>query len=80
MTDVDDWPSDAEMAEPCWCGHLLGQHAYGADPSPCDRVDCPCVGFDITARCPWCRGEGCARCGGTGRLWAKGHEPRSTSR
>lgn len=37
---VDDWPNEEEMAEPCGCGHMLGQHEYGTDYAPCDICAC----------------------------------------
>lgn len=37
---ADEWPNDAEMAEPCGCGHTLGQHEYGTDLAPCDICIC----------------------------------------
>lgn len=37
---MDTWPDDDEMAEPCGCGHTLGQHEYGDDYAPCDVCSC----------------------------------------
>lgn len=52
---IDDWPTDDDMAAPCWCGHPLGQHEYGAEIARCDHYECPCHlarhGFDFPA--PW---------------------------
>ena len=35
MTTIDPWPTDADMADLCGCGHTLGQHHYGLDLAPC---------------------------------------------
>jgi hypothetical protein len=41
---VDEWPNDEEMAVPCRCGHMLGQHDYGTRYAGCNY--CPCDLFN----------------------------------
>lgn len=48
---IEIWPNDEEMAEDCCCDHMLGQHEYGDNSSPCDI--CSCRGFHIKPACGW---------------------------
>ena len=46
---IDAWPDDDEMAERCGCGHLLGQHHYGAAHAQCEQ--CSCLDFHPPSAC-----------------------------
>ena len=46
---IDAWPTEADMAELCGCGHTLGQHQFGLDLAPCEA--CGCTDFHDPTSC-----------------------------